>query len=94
MDILDSLELTTAGDIEEVHTKRINYMVIVVTKLHGDFIFPVLKHGWPQPNDNHVMTRRNRVGKRLDIEYEEDEEELPTPDAERSDKSAPSSNLV
>ena len=39
VDILDSLELTTAGEIEELHTKRISASEMVVTKLNGDFIF-------------------------------------------------------
>ena len=70
VDILDSLELTTAGDIEEVHTKRIAAAEMVVTKLDGDFLFPI-KHGWDQPNDGHKLTRRVRVGKRLEAEIDD-----------------------
>ena len=42
VDILDSLELTTAGEV--VHTKRIASNETVVTKLNGEFIFPIIKH--------------------------------------------------
>ena len=71
VDILDSLELTTAGDIEEVHTKRISAAEMVVTKLDKEFVFPIIKYGWDQPNDGHKLTRRNRVGKRLEADKDE-----------------------
>ena len=56
VDILDSLELTTAGEIEELHTKRISASEMIVTKLNGDFVVPVAKHNWAQPNDGHKLT--------------------------------------
>ena len=65
VDVIDILELTTAGDIEEVHTKRISAAEMIVTKLNKDFVFPIVKYGWEQPNDGQKLTRRNRVGKRL-----------------------------
>ena len=57
VDIIDSLELTTAGDIEEVHCKRISAAEMIVTKLDKEFVFPIVKYGWDQPNDGHKLTR-------------------------------------
>ena len=47
VDILDSVDLTTAGEIEVLYTKRISGSEMTATKLHGEFIFPIVKHNWP-----------------------------------------------
>ena len=49
---------------------------MTVTKLHGEFIFPIVKHNWPQPHDGHKMTRRMRVGRDLTIEPATNESEV------------------
>ena len=60
--------MTTAGEIEELHTKRIRASEMVVSNLNGEFIFPIKKHNWPQQNDGRKLTRQVRAGKDLRVE--------------------------
>ena len=45
VDILDGMELKNAGDIDDVHTKRISADEMTVTKKNGEVYFPVLVEG-------------------------------------------------
>ena len=44
VDILDSVDLTTAGEIDELYTKRISASEMTVTKLRGEFVFPIVEN--------------------------------------------------